>query len=64
MEKVKNKYVFVVTRWGRRVEPRNYDTPEEAQERAASLKELLKKWSPRCVDKISILKTENPNTVC
>ena len=56
--------VYVVTRRGRRVEPRNYENEAEAQERAAKLVEMLKKYSPACVSSVSIIKTINPNTIC
>lgn len=64
MEKVEKKKVFVVTRRGRRVEPQNYITIEEAQVRANCLKVLLKQWSPSCVDKVGIIHTSTPNTIC
>jgi hypothetical protein len=56
--------VYVVTRRGRRVEPRNYEVESEAQERASKLIVMLKQYSPACVRHVSIIKTINPNTIC
>ncbi len=56
--------VYVVTRGGRRVEPRNYENEEDAQDRASKLIEMLRKHSPNCASKVSIIKTVNPNTIC
>jgi len=56
--------VYVVTRGGRRVEPRNYENEEDAQDRASKLIEMLRKHSPNCANKVSIIKTVNPNTIC
>lgn len=61
---MKEKKYFVVTRRGRRVEPRNYEVLEEAQERAHKLRELLKSCSPACSNKVSIVHTSTPNTIC
>ena len=58
------KMMYVVTRGGRRVEPQNYETEKEAQERAAKLVEVLKKHSPQCANKVGIVKTIHPNTIC
>ena len=58
------KLTYVVTRRGRRVEPQNYETEEDAQRRASALIEVLKKHSPCCVSKVGIVKTYNPNTIC
>ena len=55
---------YVVTRRGRRVEPQNYESEEDAQKRASSLIEILKKCSPHCANKVGIVKTFNPNTIC
>jgi len=60
----KKEMMYVVTRDGRRVEPQNYKTESDAQERAAKLIEVLKKHSPQCVKKVGIVKTVNPNTIC
>lgn len=60
----KKDMVYVVTRRGRRVEPQNYSSEEPAKERAAQLVELLKKCSPNCANKVSIVKTRTPNTIC
>ena len=66
MEQKMNKknMMYVVTRGGRRVEPNNYDNEQDAQERASKLIDMLKKYSPQCVKKVSIIKTINPNTIC
>lgn len=62
---IKNKkLVYVVTRDKRRVEPQNYENEQDAQERASKLIDMLKKYSPDCVKKVSIIKTVNPNTIC
>lgn len=58
------KMVYVVTRNGRRVEPKNYENEADAQDRAAKLVTMLKEHSPRCAKKVSIIKTITPNTVC
>lgn len=58
------KIMYVVTRRGRRVEPQNYETEQDAQKRASKLIEVLKKYSPACANKVSIVKTVNPNTIC
>ena len=63
MEKIKDM-VYVVTRRGRRVEPENYTDEESARARAAKLIDLLKKCSPQCANKVEIIKTRNPNTIC
>jgi len=57
------KMVYVVTRNKRRVEPRNYDNEQDAQERASKLIAMLKKHSPACVKSVEIIKTVNPNTI-
>ena len=58
-----NKLMYVVTRWGRRVEPNNYENLEDAQNRASKLITLLKECSPRCSKRVGIVKTKNPTTV-
>ena len=65
MDKVKEKKVmYVVTTRGRRVEPVNYENESDAQERAAKLVAMLKEHSPQCANKVGIIKTKNPNTIC
>lgn len=51
---------FVVTRDGRRIEEKNYDTKAEAQYRADTLYVMLKKWDPKSLDKIAIVQTSTP----
>jgi len=60
----KKDMVYVVTRGGRRVEPQNYSDEESAKERAAKLIEMLKRCSPNCANKVAIVKTRTPNTIC
>ena len=57
------KMVYVVTRNKRRIEPRNYDHEQDAQDRAAKLITMLKEYSPACVRSVAIIKTVNPNTI-
>ena len=65
MEIVKEKKtMFVVTRRGRRVEPKDYSSESEAQDRASKLVKMLKEYSPACANKVGIVRTKNPNTIC
>lgn len=54
---------FVVTRNGRRVEDKNYQTKYEAENRADILNEMVKEWDPASVGKIEIVHTSLPSKV-
>jgi hypothetical protein len=51
---------FVVTRDGRRIEEKNYETKDEAQYRADTLYGVLKEWDPKSLGKIGIVQTSIP----
>lgn len=55
--------VYVVTRSGRRVEEVNYQTQNEASNRAEILIEMIKKYSPHEKDSVNIIYTSTPEKV-
>jgi hypothetical protein len=52
--------VYVITRNGRRVEDTNYKVKHEAEYRANSLHEMVKKYDHTSVGKIDIIYTSKP----
>lgn len=51
---------YVVTREGRRVEDKNYETQSEAEFRAEKLINMVSKCSPHEKDSVSIVYTSEP----
>jgi len=60
---MKNTIVYVVTRNRRRVEPENYESPEQAHARAVALRRILKKWNDPDALQVSVVKTAKPNQI-
>ena len=60
---MKNKEVYVVTRDGRRIEERNYETNEEAKARMDTLVKVLKKWRDPDSKRVKIEKTSQPKKI-
>ena len=56
----KEKTVYVVTRNSRRIEDRNYASKEDAQVRAETLAQVLKKWKDPDVKKVRVVQTTTP----
>lgn len=56
----KEKTVYVVTRNSRRIEDRNYASKEDAQVRAETLVQVLKKWKDPDVKKVRVVQTTTP----
>ena len=57
---MKSKEVYVVTRDGRRIEERNYETNEEAK---ARMVKVLKKWRDPDSKRVKIEKTSQPKKI-
>ena len=57
------EYVYVVTRNNRRTESRNYSSLSQAEQRASSLKQALKRFDPKDVKKVNVIKTKKPNQI-
>lgn len=56
--------VYVVTRDGRRVEPNNYLSFQEANDRASKLIEVIKKWDKSNLKNlVKIVKTNRPHII-
>ncbi len=51
---------YVVTRHGRRIEDRNYNSQAGAEERAYHLRLMLKEWDPRNSNSVGIVYTCKP----
>lgn len=51
---------FVVTRDGRRIEEKNYETKAEAEYRADVLYGVLKEWDRKGLGNIGIVQTSTP----
>lgn len=51
---------YVVTRNGRRIEDRNYETQMEAEERAYKLTLMLKEWDTKNQRDVGIVFTSKP----
>ena len=60
---MKSKEVYVVTRDGRRIEERNYETNEEAKDRMDTLVKVLKKWRDPDSKRVKIEKTSQPKKI-
>ena len=54
---------YVVTRAGRRVEPKNYWTFNEATKNANKLKAVLRKWNDADATRVEIIKTHDPSSI-
>lgn len=54
---------YVVTRRGRRIEDRNYDTENEALDRAHILQRMLKEWDSADLSSVAIVYTSKPYKV-
>jgi len=64
MSKSSKDFVYVVTRSGRRVEPTNYLTLKEAQNRAYKLVETLKSFDKSSnKNSVKVTKTKTPHRV-
>lgn len=61
-EKIQKKK-YVVTRNSRRVEDKNYDLKEDAQERAAKLVAVLKQWRDPDLKKVKVIQTSSPSRI-
>lgn len=59
----KQKTVYVVTRNSRRIEDRNYADKEDAQTRADTLVQVLKKWKDPDVKKVRVVQTTTPTKI-
>ncbi len=59
LKKDANPY-YVVTREGRRVEDKNYQTQSEAELRAEKLIAMVQQYSPHERDSVSIVYTSEP----
>ena len=59
----KEKTVYVVTRNSRRIEDRNYANKEDAQVRAETLVQVLKKWKDPDVKKVKVEQTTTPGKI-
>ena len=60
---MKSKEVYVVTRDGRRIEERNYETNEEAKDIMDTLVKVLKKWRDPDSKRVKIEKTSQPKKI-
>ena len=56
----KKQKVYVVTRDSRRIEERNYLNREDAEERAAKLVKVLKKYKDPDQKRVKVIETDNP----
>lgn len=61
-EKIQKKK-YVVTRNSRRVEDKNYDLKEDAQERASKLVAVLKQWRDPDLKKVKVVQTSSPSRI-
>lgn len=59
-EKTSTPIFYVVTRNQRRIEERNYQNISDAEIRAEQLRDVLKKWDPNQVSRVSIETTKTP----
>lgn len=55
--------VYVVTRNSRRIEERNYLKKEDAEDRAAKLVKVLKKYKDPDQKRVKIIETDNPSKI-
>lgn len=64
MEPTSLDTVYVVTKDGRRVEPNNYLSSEEAKDRASKLIQVIKTWDKSNLSNlVKVVKTNRPHII-